>query len=137
MSNAARLFTLEEANALIPALETQLNKILAKREAHTRQHDVLLMHQLLETAEGHAGHENVSPDLEQEIRTMENEISQLEADVAEIQSLGCIVRSIEKGFVDFLSKRESEKIYLCWKKGEPTIRFYHSFKDGMTQRLPL
>ena len=137
MKPQPRIFTLEEANALIPVLETRLDKILSKREAHRRQHDVLLIHQLLETAEGHAGTEGVSPDLEQEIRNMEDEISQLEKDVAEIHSLGCILRSIEKGFVDFLSKRQDKKVFLCWKKGERAIHYYHSFKDGMTERLPL
>ena len=131
------LFTLEEANALIPTLEERLGKISAKRDAHTQRHDVLLMHQLLESAEGHAGHESVSPELEEEIKKMEDEITELEKDVADIHSLGCILRSIEKGFVDFLSKRQGEKIFLCWKKGEPAIRYYHSSKDGMTQRLPL
>ncbi|MSR78331.1 MAG: DUF2203 family protein [Candidatus Omnitrophica bacterium] len=132
-----KIFTLEEANALIPVLETRMGKIFAKREAHAQRHDVLFMHQLLESAEGHAGYESVSPELEREIQQMEDEITKLEKDVEEIHSLGCIVRSLEKGFIDFFSYHHGKKVFLCWKKGENTIRYYHSSKDGMTQRLPL
>ena len=44
MKIGARIFTLEEANALLPEIDSHLSRLADKKEAYARRHDELLMH---------------------------------------------------------------------------------------------
>jgi len=57
--------------------------------------------------------------------------------VSEIESNGCVVKDLEKGLVDFPSIVNDEQVFLCWKLGEPGIRFWHRMDEGFTGRKPL
>jgi len=57
--------------------------------------------------------------------------------VTEIESNGCVVKDIEQGLVDFLSVVNDEQVYLCWKLGEPGIRYWHRTDEGYAGRKPL
>ncbi|MDO8611932.1 MAG: DUF2203 family protein [Dehalococcoidia bacterium] len=39
--------------------------------------------------------------------------------------------------MDFLSEREGRDVYLCWKLGEPDIRWWHELETGFAGRRPL
>lgn len=132
-----KVFTVEEANALLPELNLRLERILHKRDAHARHHDAIFMEQILVQAEGHTIEESLTGDLEREVQFMESNIVALEAELEAIRHLGCILRSLEKGFVDFLAKQNGNWIYLCWQRGEDKIRYYHSVERGSAKRLLL
>ena len=131
----SRLFTLEEANQLIPELQTHLNRLFQKKEDYARRHDQLFIGELLHEAEN--THAALDRDLEAEIQKMEAAIFYLEQDLIKIREMGCILRNLKRGFVDFLGERNGESIYFCWKFGETSIRFYHPVKTRVQQRLPL
>jgi len=131
-----RLFSLDEANALLPALNSFFDRWSEKREVYTRRHDELLMHELLREAERHAA-EAGPQTLEAEIQAVEEALADLAREIETVKALGCVVRNLERGWVDFLAKRDTERIYFCWHRGEKAIRFYHSLAAGMTERLPL
>ncbi len=132
-----KVFTLEEANLLLPELEKRLSALLEKKENYTRHHDELLMHELIAHAENKGGLFPVSIGLEEEIRLLEAAIVRLEEDIRSIQALGCVLRNVEQGWVDFLGEWKGEQIYFCWRKGESSIQFYHPLKGDMTERRPL
>jgi len=62
---------------------------------------------------------------------------QLTRAVEEIQQIGCLVKDLETGLVDFPSLREGEKVYLCWKLGEARIGYWHGIEEGFAGRKPL
>jgi len=62
---------------------------------------------------------------------------QLARAVEEIQQIGCLVKDLETGLVDFPSLREGEKVYLCWKLGEARIGYWHGIEEGFAGRKPL
>ncbi len=132
-----RSFTLEEANALLPEIKKCLNRIYHKRDAHARHHDVLFMEQILAEKEGHPVDQATPSHLEREIQFMESNISALEADVALFREMGCLLRSVEKGHVDFPSHLKGEPVLLCWKPGEDKIAFYHAVDQEESDRKPL
>ena len=139
MTFRPRVFLLEEANALLPELDSSLARLVHKKEIYARCHDELLMHELLVQAEHHAGTPAADPPggIEADIRAVEAAIEDLEKEIEQIRALGCVLRSIDRGWVDFLSNRDGETIYLCWRRGEKSIQFFHNARGGMTARQPL
>ena len=137
MTKDLRVFTLDEANALIPEIEVRLARLLEKKEQYLKRHDELFLYELLAQAEHQAGMTSDPEDLEKEIHALEGSIHGLEKDLRQIRELGCIIRNIEKGWVDFLGKLGGEYVYFCWHRGDFKISYYHSLKGGMTERKPL
>ncbi|MDD5217144.1 MAG: DUF2203 domain-containing protein [Candidatus Omnitrophica bacterium] len=138
MKTCPRLFTLEEANALLPELEERLSRILTKQEVQAQCHDFVLMEELLSQVEEPASPEVASSAmLERNIQELENSVGELEQDIEAIQEFGCLVRSVERGWVDFLGDLNGEKVYFCWKRGEKTIQYYHTCSSDVTERQPL
>jgi len=57
--------------------------------------------------------------------------------LAEIEKLGCLVKDLEIGLVDFPARRDNETVYLCWKLGEERIGYWHGVEEGFAGRKPL
>lgn len=132
-----KIFTVEEANGLLPQISQRLRHLLSKRDEYSRRHDEILMHELLRERESHLGSENLAEELEQDIHALEGAILGLEHDLREIRKLGCVIRNLEKGFVDFPGRRDGKSVYFCWKLGEASIRYYHSLKGELSKRIPI
>jgi len=130
MSLKMKIFTLEEANRLIPVLESLLRDFQVKVQK-MEEHALKL--------ELPARREAPLP-LSQARKTQE-ELYRLEAEVTDILKLinqvGCVIRDPRQGLIDFPSVRNQEPVYLCWKLGEKEVRFYHGAEDGFQGRKPL
>ena len=59
------------------------------------------------------------------------------AALEQIQETGCIVKDLEIGLVDFPAILNNEHVYLCWKIGEDSIRWWHRTDEGFAGRKPL
>ena len=57
--------------------------------------------------------------------------------VRRIQRLGCLVKGVEDGLVDFPHLKEGREVYLCWKLGEDDIHYWHETDAGFAGRMPL
>ena len=55
----------------------------------------------------------------------------------EIEGLGCLLKDLDIGLVDFPCRLGEREVYLCWKLGEPNIRFWHYIEEGFAGRKPL
>lgn len=55
----------------------------------------------------------------------------------EVHHVGCEVKDVELGLVDFHSKGRSEPVYLCWQRGEQRVQFWHGVHDGFQGRQPI
>jgi hypothetical protein len=132
-----RLFSLEEANALLPQLESILSRLTKKKEAMDRMHDELFISELLHEA---TQQKRASSDgdgrLDAGAQDVDERVSELEADLAQIKSFGCILRNLDAGWVEFPANFQGEVIYFCWKKGEPAVGFYRQMNSAFTERLP-
>jgi len=47
------------------------------------------------------------------------------------------LKDLDQGLVDFPSYRDGKLIYLCWKRGESRIEFWHDLESGIAGRQPL
>ena len=61
----------------------------------------------------------------------------LKAAIEEMAEIGCLVKDLEMGLVDFPTLLEGEEVYLCWRMGEPDIQFWHGVHEGFGGRKPI
>lgn len=127
MKPRQKIFQLEEANRLLPALEVLLTDLEEKQEAFRRLQDHLFFEELLE--------ESDPPD--EKLQVLEETLVKLEEEIGKVHELGCLLRHPEKGLVDFLARREGEWIYYCWRRGEKQVEYFHSLRGGFLERQRL
>ena len=63
--------------------------------------------------------------------------AQIRQGIQEIQALGCVVKDLDMGLVDFPALRDGQEIYLCYRLGEERIAFWHGVDEGYSGRKPL
>jgi hypothetical protein len=127
----ARLFTLDEANALLPQLNELLPALqtIAARLQHVQQEREALRERI--RLNGNAHH---AEEMAREQSQLE---SQLRAGLARVQQTGCELKDLSTGLVDFRSRRDGRVVYLCWRLGEDSIRYWHDLNSGFSGRQPL
>jgi len=126
-----RLFTVDEANALIPGLRPVVAELVgAFREIKTE-------------IEGAAGQSRLPPGSPDLARHLEERgiapklIDKVKSLVQRIHASGCLVNGPEAGLIDFPCLLNNEIVFLCWKYGEPGIGYWHRIPDGFAGRRPL
>src|SRR5262249_41181885 len=56
--------------------------------------------------------------------------------IESIQGMGCLVKDLDTGLVDFSTLFRGTEVYLCWKLGETGIDFWHGIEEGFCGRKP-
>jgi hypothetical protein len=135
VSDPQRVFSLAEANALIPRLTLEFNQIARMRADVARVARALggpdEAVALLEGKRGPAPAQAVHAD---RLRRLADEIGKA---VTRIHDLGCLVKDLEMGLVDFYGELRSKAVFWCWQYGEAVIRHWHSLDEGFADRRPL
>lgn len=127
MNNRPRYFELDEASAVVRMIRPLLAEILQIRQVMlARQPEVW---PVMEKAAGNGGSRAASE--------IAQEFTRLEQLVREIQATGAILKDINTGLIDFLSRKDGRDVYLCWKYGEDDIGFWHEIDGGFGGRRPL
>lgn len=57
--------------------------------------------------------------------------------IEHLEATGVIIKSVDEGLLDFPSRRFDEEVWLCWKVGENTVKFWHGKDEGFMGRKPL
>ncbi len=128
-----KLFTLDEANALLPRLREILAEMQEKKASLDRVRAEL--GEMTRTASGN-GH-LLAQQVDRRRRDGETLSERLNALLGEINRLGCELKGLEEGLIDFRSKRGNRTVYLCWKLGEERIGYWHDLETGFASREPL
>ena len=133
MSN--RTFSLEEAQTLLPVLESLLrNAINGKKiieevdgEFQATAHKVFLKGGTLLNI----------VHLARRKAQREKAVQRVKDAVAEIDATGVQVKDLDIGLLDFPCRVDGEIILLCWKLGEATISHWHGTEEGFAGRKPI
>jgi hypothetical protein len=129
---ADRLFTLEEARALLPAVRQILTEIQkSKGEVDTKGAE---MARMLATTGGNG---NLEGDLARARDAVEYAAGDLQEHIAELSDLGVELKGIDEGLCDFPSERDGRIVYLCFRLGEDDIDYWHELDTGFGGRKPL
>lgn len=57
--------------------------------------------------------------------------------MAEVDVMGCQIKDIQMGLVDFPAKIDGKDVLLCWRAGEESVRYYHDLTSGYSGRRPI
>ena len=130
-----KTFTLEEAESLLPVLESLLRtSIEGKKVIESLEEEYEHFKSRVFLAGG------LHVDIRQAARkraTYDKTVQQVKDAVAEIHSIGVQVKDLDIGLLDFPCEVEGEIVLLCWKYGEKGISFYHGLEDGFAGRKPI
>lgn len=120
-----KYFTLQEAEALLPQIEEHLLEVLKIRDARR-----LLQTIEIQFPDPFLAHAKEVRSHKEMHRLYFLEYQHLDA----LAILGCFVKDVEKGLVDFYFKKDGKDVFLCWKFGEPHIEHWHEADVGFAAR---
>lgn len=130
-----RTFTLDEAQMLLPILESLLKQAIngkkliedVDNELQETAHRVFLN-----------GGTNLNVvHLARRKAEREKAIRRTKDALGEIDATGVQVKDIDIGLLDFPCKVEGEILLLCWKLGEAMITHWHGTNEGFSGRKPI
>ncbi len=131
--NQLKVYTVEEANRLIGRLTPLLEELRVKRDLIvTKEVEIDAQELIAGRADG-----GVSPALDKKVEEYHRLVDRFYHVVDEIHSLGCLLKDVDMGLIDFYSMQQGKLVYLCWKLGEPEVRYRHEIGQGYTHREPL
>jgi len=130
-----RTFTLDEAQTLLPILESLLKqaingkKVIEEVDAELQQmaHRVFL----------NGGTMLNVVWLARRKAERERAIQRIKDALAEIDATGVQVKDLDIGLLDFPCKVDGEIVLLCWKLGESKIAHWHGMSEGSAGRKPI
>lgn len=122
-----RVFSLFEANQLIPQLQSHLSTVQQGKAA------LLQTRQEVRKASANASLGGGTPVGILYVKSLQEISTNLHA----IHELGVVVKDIDLGLCDFPHVRDGRVVYLCWKLGEKEIRWWHEITTGYKDRCPL
>lgn len=124
---AHRLFSVEEANALLPILRPLLAQALEARQRVIAAEPDLWP--VLEKAIGNGGSKKASAVLA--------DFETIQQNVKAIQAMGIEVKDINTGLIDFPAVRDGREVCLCWRYDEPNVAHWHDMDAGFAGRQRL
>jgi hypothetical protein len=129
---SSRTFTLDEAQVLLPVLESLLRaaisgkKLMEEVEAEMQE----LSHRIFLNGGTHV---DVIAVARRKAERGKAEQRAKDA-LAEIDSIGVQVKDIDIGLLDFPCEVDGRTVLLCWKMGEKSITHWHSPEEGFAGR---
>jgi hypothetical protein len=131
---AERVFTVDEANALLVEVRPLAEQLIAHRRALVAARSK--RRRIAAQIAGNGGGLDAGRVVALEERVA-HELREVARCVNAIHGLGVIVKDPDEGLVDFPSERLGQPVYLCWRVGEDEIGFWHGVDEGFAGRKPL
>lgn len=129
-----QLFTLEQAEALLPQIRGELLAMQdCKRELDRLREE---LSRVTQSATGN-GHVKDEDSVGKKRREAEALVEQINERLTRINGWGVELKGLDDGLVDFPSEREGRVVYLCWKVGEDRIEWWHDIDTGFAGRQTL
>ena len=122
-----KLFTLDEANAFVPQLLDLVPKI--QKLSASLNNNFPDIKNARDKAKWNGGSDQGVDYL--------NAVLKYNDLMSKIEEMGCEVKGIREGLIDFLSLREGREVYLCWRMPEKEILFWHDLNAGFSGRKPI
>ena len=64
-------------------------------------------------------------------------IEAMRSDLELVGAMGCQIKDLEIGLVDWFGRSGARDVFLCWRLGEPEVLYYHELDAGFSGRRPV
>lgn len=130
-----KTFTLEEAQSLLPVLESLLKRAIEGKLAAEQIESSLT--ELARRIYLSGGMRVDVVNVAKQRSDVEAHLQRVRETIAEIDSIGVQVKDFEAGLLDFPCRIDDQVVLLCWRMGEPSIEHWHTLEAGFQGRQPL
>jgi len=130
-----KTFTLEEAQSLLPVLESLLKRAIEGKQAAEQVESGLA--ELARRIYVSGGMKVDVGNIARQRAEMEEHLQRVRESLAEIDSIGVQVKDIDGGLLDFPCRLDDQVVLLCWRMGETSIEHWHTMESGFQGRQPL
>jgi hypothetical protein len=128
----SRYFTLAEAHRLLPEIRRIMGEVLELFAVH-QEVDAKLQEAMRRIIM--LGGSIADRDAFAGMRSQrDTAATALNGFVEELHSLGCQVKDLSLGLIDFPTLYRDEEVLLCWRFGEETIEYWHGLEEGFRGR---
>jgi len=130
-----RFFNLTEAEGLLPEVGRLLRSLIqAKQDYESGKADLDAIKQRITLLGGIlAPRDEIVAS-----RTRKDSAERaLKSTIEQIAHTGCQLKDLDTGLIDFPTIYRDREVYLCWRLGEPDIKFWHHIEDGFRGRRPI
>ncbi len=132
-----KVFTLAEANRLLPGLRRALGELRQIRGEMLRlQARLEVLHLLHGDAVREPGNVDYHEYLAQR-RNLRGLVRAFNDVVEEMTRTGAVLKDPDRGLVDFYGELNGDIVFLCWQSSEERIGFWHPIDGGFAARRPL
>jgi hypothetical protein len=130
-----KIFTLDEAQSMLPLVESLLNRAMeSKKAAEELDNELTNLARRIHVAGG------MTIDVVKvgaQRADLEKHVQRARETVQEIDEIGVQIKDLESGLLDFPCRMDDEVVLLCWKAGEPAIEHWHTMESGFKGRQPI
>jgi hypothetical protein len=130
-----KTFTLEEAQSLLPVLESLLKRAIeGKRLAEESESELSSLAQSIYLSGGMRVNTTMAAKQRAE---MDGHLKRVKESIAEIDAIGVQVKDLDAGLLDFPCRLDDKVVLLCWRMGETSIEHWHTMDSGFQGRQPV
>jgi len=130
-----KTFTLDEAQSLLPVLESLLKRAIeSKQSAETVESSLADLARRIYLS---GGMKVDSASVALQRAELDSHLKRTRETIAEIDTIGVQVKDLEAGLLDFPCTLDGQVVLLCWRMGETSIEHWHTVESGFSGRQPL
>jgi hypothetical protein len=120
-----RIYTVDEANSMLPDLRERLVRIRDARQVLLQTAELVTERVASDGGGSHGGREYW--DAQKALR----------AEIERLSEENILLRDPETGLIDFPGEREGRRVWLCWRLDEDRVANWHEIDTGFIGRRPL
>lgn len=130
-----KTFTLDEAQSLLPVLESLLKRAIEEKRA--AEEVEARLSDLSRRIYISGGMRVDLPQVALQRAEMESHLERVKESITEIDSIGVQVKDLDTGLLDFPFRLDEDIVLLCWRLGESAIEHWHTVESGFQGRQPV
>jgi hypothetical protein len=130
-----KTFTIDEAQSLLPVLESLLKRAIEGKQAAEQVESSLS--ELARRIYISGGMRVDGAKVLKQRAEMEAHLKLARESIAEIDAIGVQVKDLDAGLLDFPCRLDDQVVLLCWRMGETSIEHWHTVDSGFSGRQPV
>ena len=133
MITMRKVWSVEEANRTLPYLREILSVLMEQCKRADLAREALVEWNERVQSNGNG----TSAEMQRRNARLRDAVSQVRQGLEQVRSMGCEVKDLEVGLVDFPGQLNGRDVLLCWQINEPAVLYWHDPDKGFMDRQPL